>query len=129
MSLPPSTATGFLPVSEQIPLLSLLEEALELGARLAAYDEPRAAITGHVQSFLPRAASAAPSLFHPAALSRRIGLAAIRSALEAGYDEVLARAQAGARRAHVEVGWVTHRAREICATLVSSSTIGSESGV
>jgi hypothetical protein len=121
MSQAPITTTGFLPVSEQIALLALLEEALVLGARLAAYDEPRTAITGHVQSFLPRAAGAAPSLFHPAALSRRIGLAALRSALETGYDEVCAQAQAGNRRTQVEVAWVAHRAREICAALVSTS--------
>ena len=74
-------------------------------------------------SFLPRAADAAPSLFHPAALSRRLGLAALRSALEAGYDEVCAHAQAGSRRTQVEVAWVAHRAREICSTLVSTSIV------
>jgi hypothetical protein len=83
----PSHDIGPLPVSEQVPLLSLLEEAVALGARLATYGEPRAAVGAHVQSLLPRAVLAAPSVYAPVSPHRTLGVVALRAALQSGYDE------------------------------------------
>ena len=88
MSIPSSSYdTGPLPVAEQVSLLPLLEEAVLLGFRLAAYGQPRGSVGGHVQSLLPRATLAAPSVFGAAAAHRTLGLATLRAALETGFDE------------------------------------------
>lgn len=122
----PHTTThgpGLPPVAEQVSLLALLEEAVGLGARLAAYGEPRAAIAGHVLSLLPRARQAAPSIFNPAAPTRRLGIEALGAAFEAGYDEVGARGASRPAPAHrlLEPDWIADSARTICGTLAQAA--------
>ncbi|HEU4700252.1 MAG TPA: hypothetical protein VFS40_13795 [Gemmatimonadales bacterium] len=105
-----SPDAGPLPVAEQVSLLPLLEEAIVLGARLAAYGEPPAALGGHVQSLLPRAALAAPSIYAPASRHRTLGIATLRLALQAGHDE--ASGHGWTRAAEARTALATHRAAE-----------------
>lgn len=107
-SSPPDA--GPLPVAEQVSLLPLLEEAVVLGARLAAYGEPPAALGGHVQSLLPRAAGAAPSVFAPASPHRTLGVATLRRALQVGYDEATGRGWT--RTAEARTALAAHGASE-----------------